>query len=116
MPKKNKDLAIEIGHRICKCRKSRGWKQQELADHTGLSQQFIACVERGAKGLGFDSIIKMSYALDTSTDYLLTGATPPSEANYVQSLLAIMNESQRQATVEVIEKILIACGYKLPQN
>ena len=71
MPKKNYDLALEIGHRVCKCRKDLGWKQHELASRTGLSLQFIACVERGEKGLGYESIIKICQAMEITADYLL---------------------------------------------
>jgi len=73
MPTRNKDLSKEIGKRIALQRKKRGMTQEQAAECAGLSQQFLACLERGTKGLGQDSIIKLSRALDVSTDYLLKG-------------------------------------------
>lgn len=98
---------MEIGHRIFKRRKALGLTQEELADHAGLSHQFLACVERGEKGLGFDSIIKVSSALGTTTDYLLTGAITPEESDQIHALFELMSDIQRQAAMEIIQNLLI---------
>lgn len=51
MPKRNQELAREIGLRIARRRKELGWSQEETAERAGLSAQFLACVERGEKAL-----------------------------------------------------------------
>ena len=39
-PKQEKDaISIEMGKRLAKCRKSRGWSQAELAAQTGWTQE-----------------------------------------------------------------------------
>jgi HTH-type transcriptional regulator / antitoxin HipB len=35
------------GRRVREARETKGWKQSELAEHAGLSQQAISFVERG---------------------------------------------------------------------
>jgi len=116
MPTRNKDLSKEIGKRIALQRKKRGMTQEQAAECAGLSQQFLACLERGTKGLGQDSIIKLSRALDVSTDYLLKGTMLPEEADYVSSLLSSMDERQRKNTIEIVERVLTACGHELPEK
>lgn len=116
MPKRNKDLAEQIGHRIARRRKELKLTQEEAAERAGLSLQFFACAERGIKGLGAESMIKISQALETSADYLLTGTMAQGEADYIQRLLAPMTEEQRQATVEIIKNVLLACKYKIPEK
>lgn len=114
MPKSNNQLANEVGRRILKLREELGWTQDTLADRAGLSLNFIACVERGEKGLGFDSIIKISRALSTSTDYLLTGAMPQAEHDYIQALFEPLNDIQRQVVVGMIESVKKIIEYRPP--
>lgn len=116
MPKRNKDLAEQIGRRIAKRRKELNLTQEEAAERAELSLQFLACVERGIKGLGSESIVKLSRALDTSADYLLTGAMTGEESGYIQRLLTPMNEEQRQAVEEIIKKVLLVGGYEIPEK
>ena len=66
-------LAIEIGRRIAERRKQLGLTQAQAAEKAGLTQQFFASVETGAKNIRAESIIKVSRALNISADFLLTG-------------------------------------------
>ena len=116
MPKRNDPLAGQIGMRIYKERKELGLTQEELADRSGLSQSFLTCIERGEKGLGFDSIIRISQALGTSTDYLLMVVMPKKESNYIISLFELMNEEQRLRAIEILKNILLFSGYTPPEQ
>ena len=44
-------LAIEIGRRIAERRKQLGLTQAQAAEKAGLTQQFFASVETGAKNI-----------------------------------------------------------------
>ena len=57
-------LAIEIGRRIAERRKQLGLTQAQAAEKAGLTQQFFASVETGAKNIRAESIIKVSRALN----------------------------------------------------
>lgn len=116
MPKRNSTQAAEIGSRIHKKRKKMGLTQEELAFRSGLSQSFLTCIERGEKGLGFDSIIRISQALGTSTDYLLMGIISKEESDYIHLLFKLMNESQREHATKIIENILLISGHTLPEQ
>ena len=114
MPKRNQELAREIGLRIARRRKELGWSQEETAERAGLSARFLACVERGEKSFSADSIVKTCQALNIPTDYLLTGHVTASEVSYIQKLLAPMNETQRKAAEDILKNLLLACGYEIP--
>lgn len=114
MPKRNNPLAEEIGKRIYKKRKEMGLTQEELAFRSGLSQSFLTCIERGEKGPGFDSIIRISSALKTSTDYLLLGVISQEESDYIHSLFKLMDETQRKYAIEIMKGILLICGHNPP--
>ena len=114
MPKRNETQAEQIGKRIHKKRKELGMTQDDLADRSGLSQSFLTCVERGEKGLGYDSIIKICDALGTSADYLLTGILPQKESGYIFRLFEPFNERQREEAIEIVKHLLIMSGHTPP--
>lgn len=113
MQKKKTTLAQQIGKRIMERRKELGLTQEEAAARAGLSHQFFACVERGIKGMGAESIIKICQALEISADYLLTGKITVDKTCHFQSLISQLNETQRNAAKEIIKNLLIACGYTI---
>jgi len=116
MPNQSDPLAKEIGQRIAKMRKEFGWTQETAAEHAGLSQQYLASVEQGHRGLGYKSIIKLCKTFDCSADYLLTGRMTQQETALAIQMLDLMSESQRGATMGVIRSILIAHGYDPPDT
>lgn len=116
MPKRNEPQAEQIGKRIYKKRKEMNLTQDTLAERSGLSQSFLTCVERGEKGLGYDSLIKLCDALGTSADYLLTGVMSPKESNYILSLFEPFNEDQREQAIEIVKHLLIMSGHTPPDS
>ena len=70
-------LHIEMGQRISKLRNEKKMTQEELATVTGLSTQTISTAENGRKALRPENIVKLSQALEVTTDYLLTGKADP---------------------------------------
>ena len=69
----SKDINIEIGRRIYERRKQLGITQEYLAELTDTTPQAISNYERGKRELNASITIKMSKALRTTTDFLLTG-------------------------------------------
>ena len=64
---------IEIGQRIHEIRKERDMTREDLAEKAEISSKFVYEVEIGKKGLSAESVAKITQALSTSSDYLLTG-------------------------------------------
>lgn len=64
---------VEIGRRIQEIRKERDMTREDLAEKAEISSKFVYEVEMGKKGLSAESVAKITRALATSSDYLLTG-------------------------------------------
>jgi HTH-type transcriptional regulator/antitoxin HipB len=54
----------QIGAIIQRARKTRGWTQTDLADHTGLRQATISTIESGDASARLSSILSILAALD----------------------------------------------------
>ena len=67
------ELLAGIGQRISSARKSKKMTQEALAELADVSYQTISSAELGKKALRPENIIKISQALQVSTEYLLTG-------------------------------------------
>lgn len=59
-----------IPEQIKKARKSKGWGQEELATHSGISQSVISKMERG-KSLKLENLLVIADAMEVSLDSLL---------------------------------------------
>ena len=116
MAKRNPELTRSIAKRIAARRIELKLTQERAADLAGLSRPFYACIERGEKGVGADSLLKICTAFEISADYLLTGAMQPSERQYINKLVSQLNEEQRKSALAIMENLLLACGYELPEK
>ncbi len=53
-------LQVKFGKQLRKTRRAKGFTQEELAEATGLSVDFISLVERGLNAPSFNSIEKLA--------------------------------------------------------
>ena len=74
-------MAETIGDRLARIRGYRRLSQQDVADLTGLKVQNISRLETdGRERVRSDTLIRLSQALDCSTDYLLGLTEDPTPA------------------------------------
>ena len=106
-------LTAEIGRRIAARRNQLGLTQEQAAERSGLTQQFFSSVETGAKNIRAESIIKVSKALNVSTDFLLTGVVADSDCNRLANKLKHLDEAHFLAIENIIENILEFGGYNI---
>ena len=116
MAKRNVELMQAIGKRVAAKRLELKMTQEQAADYIGLSRPFYACIERGEKGVGADSLLKICTAFQVSADYLLTGSMPPAERQYMNKLVSQLNEDQRKAALSIMEHLVQVCGCDLPEK
>lgn len=116
MAKRNADLTVAMAKRISSRRRELKLTQKKAAALIGLSPAYYACIERGLKGVGADSIIKICAAFQISADYLLNGHMPPSERQYINQLMECLTEDQRTCAEEIMKNFLIACGHEIPEK
>lgn len=60
------DMRKLVGDNCARIRKERGWTQEELAERSGLSQQYLSGLERGKRNPTIVTIYELSLALEVS--------------------------------------------------
>lgn len=60
-----RDICIRFGKRIRELRKERGWRQLDLAEQAGISENYVSDLELGRKEVCLRTIESLSKALDT---------------------------------------------------
>ena len=97
-----------LGQRLRTLRKQRGWSQQALGQHSGLSGKFIGEVERGEKSISVDSLYGVSRALKVSlqtlTDAPSGGMPVPSEN--AEKLLALLVQYRAPCDLRKASRVL----------
>ncbi|MBQ8208126.1 MAG: helix-turn-helix transcriptional regulator [Clostridia bacterium] len=107
---KNEAVIIDMGKRITELRKSKKISQEELAERSGVTAQTISSAERGLKALRPANLLNICKALDTSSDYLLTGKIAPAEVAIILEKLNRLSPEQFRLIEEVIDKCLELCS------
>jgi transcriptional regulator with XRE-family HTH domain len=80
MEKAEEERAREIGARIKSRRLELGLTQEALAERAAASKSFVSELEGGRSVASGIVYLKIANALDVNVHYLLTGDTPPGEA------------------------------------
>lgn len=68
-----RDICVELGKRIRELRNERGWRQIDLAEETGLHENFVSDLEQGRKEACLRTLQAIANAFDlTLADLLKT--------------------------------------------
>lgn len=95
----------KFGNRFKACRERLGLTQEELAARTGLSVQYISCVERGKRYPRFDKMVILLNELGVSADEVFCDVVEKS----VEHLSSFLGENFTALPVEEKENILDLC-------
>lgn len=109
MMEENTSLLKQIGKRLAKTRKKLGYTQEQLSELTGLSEKMISTAENGHKAMRPESILKISEALDITTDYLLKGTSASFDSLIESKKINELSSKQKEALVQVINGFLTVC-------
>ena len=60
------DICILIGKRIRELRKAKGWRQIDLAQHSGVHEVHVSDLERGSREAGIRTLHSIAKALKVS--------------------------------------------------
>lgn len=83
-----------MGLRIVERRKQLYLSQEELAEKAEISVQMLSTTEKGAKAIRPINLLKISQALNVSTDYLLTGIETSALENIIDNFNSICKKSE----------------------
>ena len=64
-----RDLKTQFGKRLRNLRKQKGLTQEQLAETTMISVDFLSLVERGINAPSFDTLEKLAIALGVPVKY-----------------------------------------------
>ena len=106
MAKSNVELAIAMGKRMAERRKECGLTQEMVADLAGITHQQYNKAENGKACLGSDSLLRVSAALQTTADYLLSGRKSSEKYITTIDLLDRMTDGQIALANKVIRCIV----------
>lgn len=87
---------IGIGKRIRKRRKQLRLTQQQLAEMANLSDTNISHIERCATKLSLPSLISITNALNTTTDYLLMDVINNSESEFKKEFAELLKDCSKE--------------------
>lgn len=81
----NVDFSL-VGSRIAKRRRALTMTQDNLAECTGLSNNYISNIENSRSIPSIETLVKLSQALDTTPDYFLLGTYKNAENPLVRGI------------------------------
>ncbi len=58
------DMRKLVGDHCARLRKERGWTQEDLAERSGLTQQYLSDLERGKRNPTIVTIFELAQALE----------------------------------------------------
>lgn len=100
---------IEMGKRIQKARKAKGWSQEQLAEKVDLSAVYIGMLERGEKTPSLEAFVAIVNALETSADVLLDDVIAKEYKNVFPKYIDRINKlnaTERRRLDKMIEAFL----------
>ncbi len=65
------DICTRFGERVRQLRKERGWRQIDLAEAAGISENYVSELEQGQKEVCLRTIEALAKALDVGTAALM---------------------------------------------
>jgi len=69
--------SIRLGQRIRRLRKEKGWRQIDLAEHSGVHEVHISDIERGAREICLNNLVALARGLGVSVSELVRGIDKP---------------------------------------
>ena len=67
------EVCIAVGRKIRKLRLAKGWRQIDLAEHSGVHEVHISDLERGAREPGLRTLHAIAKALGVSLAEMVKG-------------------------------------------
>ena len=102
-----KDLR-EIGERVKQARLARGLSQADLAEKLNMSVTYLSKIENGRNVMSITVLVKISDALNVSTDWLLRNETHRSQEctmAELEELCKDCNSTELNALLKLLQQM-----------
>ena len=97
-----------VGTTVRTQRERRGWSRRELAQHSGVSERFLAQLETGDGNISLRRFAEVAHALGTSPAALLTAADAPVPAARPIALLGVRGAGKSSIGAALAKRLGIA--------
>lgn len=105
-----KEINKQVGKRIAERRKQLNLTQEKLAETMGVSAYFVGQIERGTRGMGPSTLVKLSDCLHISLDYLFKGEAPPQPDDELEQLINQCSPKERALLLDVLKAAMPHLG------
>jgi transcriptional regulator with XRE-family HTH domain len=99
---------MELGERLAKVRKAKGYKQKELADLLHVSQQVISNIERNATTPDINFLKGAADIYGMSIDELIGHQIVPKEGGVEQKIIQIiekMDDTGKELSLSLVNQV-----------
>lgn len=102
-------MSMEIGERLAKVRKEKGYKQKDIADMLNVSQQVISNIERNATSPDIDFLRGLADLYGMSIDELIERQVIPKEGNGIEqriiSIIEKMDDTGKELSLSLVNQV-----------
>ena len=98
-----------IGKRIQKCRKAKGFTQDELSERVGISTHYLSALERGVYNIKLDLLVEILNVLSCSADEVFCDVVDKSSAcvaNALSEKLSALPVSDQRKILDVVDTMI----------
>ncbi len=97
-----KDFNRSVGCRVREVRQALRMTREEFSRLCGISESFLAAVERGEKSITSKTLYKIGTGSHVSVDYLIFGERESFQTEMILGLLEHLDDSQRESAVRIL--------------
>ena len=66
---------VQLGRKVAKLRKARGWSQEELSFRSNLNRNYLSDLENGRRNPSLKVLEKIAFAFEINLETLFKGIT-----------------------------------------
>ena len=100
---------MELGERLAKVRKEKGFKQKDLAERLNMSQQVISNIERNATAPDIEFLSGVADLYGMSLDELIERQVVPPQGGGIEqrimSVVSKMNETGKELSLGLVNQV-----------
>lgn len=93
---------IEVGKRIMRLRKEKGYTQEKLSEMMGISKNHLSGIECGKYNVTLETLSKLCNTLGRTPDYYLIGQVSPT-ADSLTALIRQLSPHEQHLAEEMIK-------------
>ena len=105
--KEKKPLAAQFGARVADMRRQLGMTQESLAERTGISQESLSRMEKGAIAPRFERLQSFADAFNCSVAELFYVGGSEAYGNSLKEMLSNLSDEERKDIMDIFEKIVL---------